>query len=466
MVAGAERRRVVVGERRLGQLGEAEVEDLGRVVLGDHHVRGLEVAVDDAGGVGAGEGVGDLLGVAQAAAEGQRPLAHALLEGLPGDELHDDEVLPVGVTRRRGSATMPGCCSAEAAFASSMKRLPSLRVGDRLGGQGLEGDEAAEQGVAGLVDDAHAALPQLLDDAVAVDRLADHEQLYSGGSLPIRTLPVISSRDEDEPGRRPTASENAAHGGDHMMPGVAVRWKTATGAPARPLRRRGRGPGPRRSGSRRASRRRRCRLPSGDHRGPERRLARFRDRDPLPPPARRGSADREDLEATVLPSGRPQRHGQPPVVPGEVRVHRRALRELQQGRLRPVLQGSVGRGQRRPASGPARSASRRRTRGRLQSRQTSRPAESPGPADEGRRRACRPPVLPRSGVEPSPLTLRVGRREPPDRTPERRPSPRRSRGPARGPPSAAAHGRPPRTPSRPAERASRAKTGSDFGAAS
>ena len=69
---------------------------------------------------------------------------------------------------------MPGCCSAEAALASSMKRLPALRVGDRLRGQGLEGDEAAEEGVAGLVDDAHAALPELLDDAVAVDRLADH----------------------------------------------------------------------------------------------------------------------------------------------------------------------------------------------------------------------------------------------------------------------------------------------------
>ena len=52
--------------------------------------------------------------------------------------------------------------------------VATLRVGRRVRRQGLEGDEAAEQGVAGLVDDTHAALPELLDDAVAVDRLADH----------------------------------------------------------------------------------------------------------------------------------------------------------------------------------------------------------------------------------------------------------------------------------------------------
>ena len=129
--------------------------------------------MDDAGGVGAGERVGDLLGVAQAAAEGQRPLSHALLEGLPGDELHDDEVLAVGlhdvvhghdagVLERGGGLRLVD------------EPLPALRVGDRVSGEDLEGDEAAEQGVAGLVDDAHAALPELLDDAVAVDRLADH----------------------------------------------------------------------------------------------------------------------------------------------------------------------------------------------------------------------------------------------------------------------------------------------------
>ena len=100
-----------------------------------------------------------------------------------------------------------GVVQGEAAFASSTKR-PALRVGAHSGGQGLEGDEAAEQGVAGLVDDAHAALPELLDDAVAVDRLADHRGplVSPAGACPIRTLPVISSALKTIRSR-PTATE-------------------------------------------------------------------------------------------------------------------------------------------------------------------------------------------------------------------------------------------------------------------
>ena len=56
------------------QLGEAEVEDLHVAVARQHHVLGLEVAVDDAGGVGAGEPVGQLAGDVEHPAGREREL--------------------------------------------------------------------------------------------------------------------------------------------------------------------------------------------------------------------------------------------------------------------------------------------------------------------------------------------------------------------------------------------------------
>jgi len=50
----------------------------------------------------------------------------------------------------------------------------ALGVGDQSGRQGLEGDEAVETGVAGPVDDAHAALTQTGLDPVVLERRSDH----------------------------------------------------------------------------------------------------------------------------------------------------------------------------------------------------------------------------------------------------------------------------------------------------
>ena len=74
---GGKDRRVL--RRRLGQLGQAEVEDLDVAVLRDHQVLGLQVAMDDARGVSLGEAFGDLGGEVEEAPSRQR------LSG--GDEL-------------------------------------------------------------------------------------------------------------------------------------------------------------------------------------------------------------------------------------------------------------------------------------------------------------------------------------------------------------------------------------------
>ena len=51
-----------------------------------------------------------------------------------------------------------------------------LRIFGQLVGQELQGDEAAELSVLGLVDHTHPAAAELLDDAVVRNGLADHGQ--------------------------------------------------------------------------------------------------------------------------------------------------------------------------------------------------------------------------------------------------------------------------------------------------
>jgi hypothetical protein len=91
VVGGAQhaavRRQPLLGQRA----GDAEVRDLGRALLVDEDVLGLDVAVDDAVVVGGAQRAGDLDGVGHRLADGQAPVAaDAVLEGLPFDVLEDD----------------------------------------------------------------------------------------------------------------------------------------------------------------------------------------------------------------------------------------------------------------------------------------------------------------------------------------------------------------------------------------
>ena len=80
----------------LGQLGQTEIEQFYAAVLGDDDVGRLEIAMDDSGRVGAGEGVGNLNRIFQRVFQGQAALADQLVERLAGDELHGNEIGAVG----------------------------------------------------------------------------------------------------------------------------------------------------------------------------------------------------------------------------------------------------------------------------------------------------------------------------------------------------------------------------------
>jgi hypothetical protein len=68
--------------------------------------------------------------------------------------------------------------------AKAFERLQVLR---HILGQELERDKATEGGVLGLLDHAHAAAAQLLEDAVVRDGLADHSvDAWLSGRLILR----------------------------------------------------------------------------------------------------------------------------------------------------------------------------------------------------------------------------------------------------------------------------------------
>ena len=66
--------------------GESEIDDLDAVILRDQYVLRLDVAMDDAAGVGVFEGGGDFAGIAQPRALGER-------SGQAGAQRHAFDVL-------------------------------------------------------------------------------------------------------------------------------------------------------------------------------------------------------------------------------------------------------------------------------------------------------------------------------------------------------------------------------------
>ena len=89
------------GSRR--ELRQPEVQHLDEPVRPEHHVLGLDVAVDDPGGVRGAQGGGDLDRDVERLADGQSRRGEPLPQRLPLDVLHRDVVLAVaGLAQRVG----------------------------------------------------------------------------------------------------------------------------------------------------------------------------------------------------------------------------------------------------------------------------------------------------------------------------------------------------------------------------
>ena len=166
---------VVDGE----QLGDAEVEHLGEVgiarPLDQEDIVRLEVAVDDAAGMGRGQRMADALHDVERARERRPRLGEEQLrERAPLEPLHHeiggpvlelpevedlDDVLAADVARGLGLAEEAG---------------DHLRVTAALRVEELDRDPPIDAGVLGQVDGAHPAFADLLPDDVVADRASEH----------------------------------------------------------------------------------------------------------------------------------------------------------------------------------------------------------------------------------------------------------------------------------------------------
>ena len=158
-----------LGHRRVGVgdgAGDAEVHHLDRIVRADHHVRRLDVAVDDAHPVRVGQGVQDALGDPGGLVAGQlAPLVEDLAQGLALDVLHDDEgdivrpavrvhaLVLAGVVDRDDR----GVVEAGAGLGLSAEAGEERGIAREVAAQHLDGDRTLEAQVDPPVDLGHAA---------------------------------------------------------------------------------------------------------------------------------------------------------------------------------------------------------------------------------------------------------------------------------------------------------------------
>ena len=157
-----------------------EIENLEAIVLIDHHVGRLDVAMDDAGTVRPHQRPAHLDGNLPGFTGRQRPALKLFLEGLALVEGHDDIQPPIAladivdgtdvrVVEGRGGPRL------------AQEALLGGEVPAELRRQQLDRHPSPEPGVLGLVDHAHASGADPAEQPVG-SKLLSHEGLF-GGSL-------------------------------------------------------------------------------------------------------------------------------------------------------------------------------------------------------------------------------------------------------------------------------------------
>jgi len=150
--------------------GDAEIDDLGRSVGLNHHVRRFDVAMNDPAMVGISERVANLLDDAQLVDQQQLPArADQLVHGFATDELHDDEGHSVFVAEIVDGDNVR--VLQDAGLGLAVKTLQHLRLAREALGQRLDGHLAADALVLGAVNNAHASAAQDARGLVLADLL-------------------------------------------------------------------------------------------------------------------------------------------------------------------------------------------------------------------------------------------------------------------------------------------------------
>ncbi len=153
----------------------------------DEDVCRLDVAVDNAFGVGCVEGVSDFDGQLEQGVVIERAACDGVLESHAVQELHGDEGLrlvflgQVFVDFVNGADI--GMVQGGGGLGLALETGQSLGILGHLVRQEFQGDEAVQLDVLRLIDNAHAAATELFNHSVVRDGLSNHwRKSYVGGA--------------------------------------------------------------------------------------------------------------------------------------------------------------------------------------------------------------------------------------------------------------------------------------------
>ena len=198
----------VLARQRVGQPGQPEVGEPNLPPAVEHHVRGLQVAVQQALRVRGAQPLGDLARHVERLVEREAPDApEQRREVLSVHELHREEVLPLGLSDVPHAADGRVRHLARGAHLG-VEPLDAVAVGLEGGRQELERDRLLELEVVGAVDLAHPAAAQQAHDPVAIgeDR-SRHEAISGSGAR--GAAPSSASREASTSARASRARPGA-----------------------------------------------------------------------------------------------------------------------------------------------------------------------------------------------------------------------------------------------------------------
>ena len=171
-----------------GHAGDAEVHQLDAAVGRKHDVGRLDVAMDDAARMGVGEGGEGLVGGVERLGDRQAADAHEAVEGGAFDELHDhDHLVANALSGAQGGDV--GMFETGGDFDFAAEALDQLGVFVEAGEENLHGVDTVRDGVADLIDLAHAAGSENGENLVIAGHLPDgeiHMGMFLSGRLSCR----------------------------------------------------------------------------------------------------------------------------------------------------------------------------------------------------------------------------------------------------------------------------------------
>ena len=141
-------------------------------MINRENIGGLDVAVDDAFGVGRVEAIGNFDGDVEELGNFDGPALDAVLKSLPFEKFHGDEGAAFEFANIVNGADV-GVIEGGSGAGFAMEALDGLGIIGNVVGEEFEGDVAAEAGVLGFVDHAHPAAAEFFLDGVMRDGTAD-----------------------------------------------------------------------------------------------------------------------------------------------------------------------------------------------------------------------------------------------------------------------------------------------------